>query len=160
MQAALARIVGTAVEARQRADGMPFLLAHLVTNRCMCECASCLWKDNESENVPLDDLKRFYAEASELGFAATAVSGGEPFLRKDLGKLTRFIKHEAKLSVVLVNTGWYLKRRMDEVLPNIDMLVLSVDSANAERHDKIRGLPGLFDRIVEGVRQSSDGLVV
>jgi MoaA/NifB/PqqE/SkfB family radical SAM enzyme len=152
MHEAVGRLVGTAIQARERGDGVPFMIGHFVTNRCMCECASCLWKDNDSENVSLDTLKRFYSEASELGFCAAALTGGEPFMRKDLGELTRFIRHEAGIHTLLFNTGWYLKRRMDEVLPNIDMMIVSIDSAIAERHDKIRGLPGLFDRLVEGVR--------
>ena len=32
------------------------------------------------------------------------------------------------------------------------MLLVSLDSAKPERHDSIRGLPGLFDRAIEGVR--------
>jgi len=90
------------------------------------------------------------------GFVATALSGGEPFLRSDLGEVVRFIKQEAGMSILLFNTGWYLKQRMDEVLPHIDMMIVSLDSARAERHDAIRGLPGLFDRAIEGVRLVKD----
>ncbi len=152
IEAALQRVIGKALEARQRGDGRPFMVGHFITNRCMCKCASCLWRDNESKDVGLEDLKRFYAEARDEGFVAAALSGGEPFLRNDLGEVVRFIKQEAGMSVLLFNTGWYLKKRMDEVLPYIDMMIVSLDSARAERHDAIRGLPGLFDRAVEGVR--------
>ena len=33
-------------------------------------------------------------------------------------------------------------------------MVVSVDAASAERHDQIRGLPGLFDNLVAGVREA------
>ena len=151
-EAAVYRLLGRAMEARQAGDGRPFIVGHFITNRCMCRCASCLWRDNDCEDVPLDDLRRFYAEASELGFVATAMSGGEPFLRKDLGEVVRFVKREAGMSILVFTTGRYLKERMDEVLPHIDMMIVSLDSAKPERHDAIRGLPGLFDRAVEGVR--------
>ena len=49
-------------------------------------------------------------------------------------------------------SGRFLKERMDDVLPHIDMMIVSLDSAKPERHDAIRGLPGLFDLAVEGVR--------
>jgi MoaA/NifB/PqqE/SkfB family radical SAM enzyme len=149
---AVRRLIGRALEARQKADGRPFIVGHFITYRCMCKCASCLWRDNDCEDVPLRDLERFYAEAKEEGFVATAFSGGEPFLRKDLGDLVRFIKEQAGMSILLFNTGWHLKKRIDEVLPHIDMMIVSLDSAKPERHDEIRGLPGLFDRAVEGVR--------
>ena len=148
---ARAKIVARAVEARQRGDGRPFLIAHFITNRCPCRCPSCLWLHNDWEDVPLADLKRFYAEAKQEGFIATALSGGEPFIRKDLGEIVRFIKEEAEMPILLFNTGWYLKQRMDEVLPWIDMMLISLDSARPERHDEIRGLGGLFDRLMEAV---------
>ncbi len=151
-QEALQRLVGRALEARRKADGRPFIVGHFITYHCMCKCASCLWRDNDCEDVPSEDLKRFYAEARDEGFIATAISGGEPFLRKDLGDVVRFIKNEGGMSILVFTTGWNLKKRMDEVLPHIDMMIVSLDAASAERHDAIRGLPGLFDRAVEGVR--------
>jgi len=151
MDEARARIVSRAVEARQKGDGMPFLIAHFITHRCPCRCASCLWLHNDWEDVPLADLERFYSEAKQEGFIATALSGGEPLIRKDIGEIVRFIKEEAEMPILLFNTGWYLKQRMDEVLPYVDMMLLSLDSSRPERHDEIRGLRGLFDRLMEAV---------
>ena len=151
MQEALGRLVAKAYLARVRQDGRPFVVGHWVTNRCNCTCASCLWRHNDWKDVPLEDLKRFYAEAREQGFVAAAFTGGEPFLRKDLGELAQFVKQQ-EMAILVFTTGWFLKTRMDEVLPHIDMLMLSLDSARPERHDQIRGLPGLFDRLMEGVR--------
>jgi MoaA/NifB/PqqE/SkfB family radical SAM enzyme len=151
MEEAKAKVVARALEARQRADGRPFLIGHFITNRCPCKCASCLWLHNDWEDVPLEDLKRFYSEAREEGFIGTAITGGEPFIRKDLGQIVRFMKEEAGMHILLFNTGWYLKERMDEVLPYIDMMLLSLDSARPEKHDEIRGLRGIFDRLIEAV---------
>jgi len=151
MDEARARIVARAIEARQKGDGRPFLIAHFITHRCPCRCPSCLWLHNDWEDVPLADLKRFYSEAKQEGFIGTALSGGEPLIRKDLGQIVRFIKEEAEMPILLFNTGWYLKQRMDEVLPYIDMMLLSLDSPRPQRHDEIRGLPGLFDRLIEAV---------
>ena len=151
MEEAKAKMVARALEARQRGDGRPFLIGHFITNRCPCKCRSCLWLHNDWEDVPLADLERFYSEAREEGFIAAALSGGEPFIRKDLGQIVRFMKEEAGMHILLFNTGWYLKERMDEVLPYIDMMLVSLDSARPERHDEIRGLRGMFDRMIEAV---------
>jgi MoaA/NifB/PqqE/SkfB family radical SAM enzyme len=151
MQETMAKLVSRAMAARQKGDGKPFVIGCFVTNRCNCKCASCLWRHNDWRDVPLDDLKRFYGEARELGFVATALTGGEPFLRKDLGELVRFLKQDLEMTILTFTTGWFLKQRMDEVLPHIDALVTSLDSAKAERHDRIRGLAGLYDRLMEGV---------
>ncbi len=145
------KIVNRAIQERVEGSGRPFLFLHLITNRCMCKCKSCLWSRNDWEEVPLEDLKRFYSQAAEEGFLGTALSGGEPFLRKDLGELVKFVKEETGIAVLLFNTGWFLEERMDEILPYIDMLLLSLDSARPERHDEIRGLDGLSDRLMKGV---------
>ena len=151
MRDALGRLVGRAYMARVRGDGRPFVVGHWVTNRCNCSCASCLWRHNDWKDLPLEDLKRFYVEAREQGFVAAAFTGGEPFLRKDLGQLAQFVKQQ-EMTILVFTTGWFLRTRMDEVLPHIDMLMMSLDSARPERHDQIRGLPGLFDRLIEGVK--------
>lgn len=148
---AVATLVRTAFAARSRGDGVPFILAHFVTNRCNCKCASCLWRHNDWQDVPLEDLKRLYRDAHEAGFAAAAFSGGEPLLRKDLGELAAFVGGELGMPILLFTTGWYVKRRMHEVLPHVAMLSLSIDSALRERHDEIRGLPGLYDRLMESL---------
>ncbi|MFC1705604.1 radical SAM protein [Planctomycetota bacterium] len=147
---ALSKLMGRVFEARASADGRPFIVAHLITNRCNCKCASCLWRNNDSEDAPTDDLLRFYKQAKEEGFVATAISGGEPFLRKDLGQIVRFVKEELEMSILQFTTGWFLKQRLHEVVPYVDMMIMSLDSAKPERHDRIRGLPGLFDRLIEG----------
>lgn len=151
LQHTLRRLATRAVVRRIHGTGRPLVVAHFVTNRCNCSCRSCLWKHNDWNDVPLDDLKRFYTEARAEGFMAVAISGGEPLLRKDLGELVRFLKQDLGMAIVLFTTGWFVKARMDEVLPHIDLLMLSIDSARRERHDAIRGLPGLFDRLMEAI---------
>lgn len=153
---AFGKIINRAIQERTQGTGRPCLMLHLITNRCMCNCKSCLWKNNDWKDLSLEDLKRFYAQAAEQGFLGTAISGGEPFLRKDLGELLGFIKGEAGLHTLLFNTGWFLEERMDEVLPWVDMLLMSIDSARPERHDEIRGLKGLFDRLIRGIDKAKE----
>lgn len=149
----MGKIVQRAIQVRAEGSGRPFLIGHFVTNRCNNKCKSCLWRRNDWEDVPLDDLKDFYMQAAEEGFLGTFLSGGEPFLRKDIGELTRFIKEEAGIHILFITSGWFLEERMDEVLPHIDMMMWSLDSARPERHDKIRGAPGLFDRLIKGIKR-------
>ncbi len=148
---AVARLAGRVVQAKVRKHGRPFVVAHHITNRCMCKCASCLWRNNDWQDVPTEEVKRFYDEARAEGFVAAAITGGEPFLRKDLGELVHHMKR-LRMSVLLFTTGNFLEKRMDDVLPWLDVLILSVDSAKAERHDELRGLKGLFDRLIRGAR--------
>jgi len=101
----------------------------------------------------VDDLKRFYDEAAEAGFLGTFLSGGEPFLRDDIGELARHIKEDCGMAILFITSGWFLEERMDEVLPHIHMMMWSMDSADPEKHDSIRGRPGLFDRLIRGIKR-------
>ena len=150
---ALGRLVQGAVSLKMTGQGSPLVVALFTTNRCPCSCASCLWKHNDWKDTSLDVLKRFYSEAKAEGLQATAMTGGEPFLRKDLGELCSYVGGELKMPILLFTTGYYLLDRMDEVLPHISMLMLSLDSPYREKHDAIRGLPGLYDRLMESVKQ-------
>lgn len=151
MSETMGRLAARAINAKMAEDGRPFVIGLFTTNRCNCQCKSCLWKNNSYTDTPLADLKRFYSEAKEQGFVATAFTGGEPFLRRDLGELARHVKLECDMPIVLFTTGWFLEKRMDEVLPYVDLLTISLDSASAARHDEIRGLPGLFDRALRAI---------
>lgn len=151
---AVARLVARSFDAKLKNDGRPFMLAHWITNRCMCKCASCLWRHNDWEEVPYEEITRFYAEAKQEGFLATAFTGGEPFLRKDFGDIVRYVKQEAGMSILTFTTGFFLQKRMHEVLPHLDMLVVSLDSAIPERHDEIRGVTGLFEKAVQGAQEA------
>lgn len=153
LQDTIRRVVGRALEARAAQDGRPFVVGHFVTNRCMCECESCLWRHNDWRDVPLEELTRFYDQAREQAFVAAAFTGGEPFLRRDLGALAEHVKRECDMALLVFTTGWFLDRRMDEVLPHVDVLSVSIDSADPTRHDTIRGLKGLFAKATDGVRE-------
>ena len=152
LRKALPRFITERLGARLRLNGRPLAISHQITNRCMCKCQSCLWTHNDWRDVPTEQVKEFYAQAGNKGFAVLAITGGEPFLRKDLGELVRFAKEKAGMSVILFTTGYFLEKRMHEVLPWVDVLILSLDSAKRERHDEIRGLPGLYDRLMSAAR--------
>jgi len=153
-QEAIARLVARSFEAKLRNDGRPYMIGHFITNHCMCKCASCLWKHNDWPEVPLEEVKRFYTQAKAEGFLATAFTGGEPFLRQDFGEIVRFVKEEAQMNILTFTTGFFLEKRMHEVLPWLDMLIVSIDSADPARHDEIRGVKGLFDKAVIGAMEA------
>ena len=151
-QEALAKVLSRTIQARALRDGRPYIVAHLITGHCNCKCASCLWRHNDWVDVSTEGLKKFYREAKEEGFVALAISGGAPFLRKDLGELVKYVKHDLGMAILVFNTGWFLKKRMDEIVPHVDAMIVSLDSADPAKHDEIRGLPGLFDRLVDGIQ--------
>ena len=150
----------TARMAVSRARGRPHTLSHLVTTRCNGSCATCLWRSGARGAAPgsstgpgaaRDDqldtasVRRLYEEAGRAGMAQVVVWGGEPLLRQDLPELL-LAARRAGLFVTLITNGWYVAERWAGLRGAVDALILSLDDVG-EAHDRMRGLPGLFDRL-------------
>ena len=131
--------------ARARLRHRPFLLSHLATGRCNARCATCLWRDEQRDELETETVSWLYAQAAEAGISQLVVWGGEPLLRADLPELLA-AAHAHGLVVTLISNGWLLPSRWPELRGHVDALVLSVDDVGAA-HDRLRGLPGLSGRL-------------
>jgi MoaA/NifB/PqqE/SkfB family radical SAM enzyme len=133
-------------------DHRPFILSHLFTGRCNADCVTCLWKmpaNAKVDELSIEEVTELYRDAAAAGFRALVLWGGEPLLRQDADAALRAAR-EAGLMTTLITNGWWLEERADEVLPWVDRLMVSVDGIGA-RHDEVRRLPGLFERLDQGL---------
>ncbi len=132
-------------------DNQPFILTHLVTNRCNANCKMCLWKNNKTPEMSLAQIKRFYKNARSCGFLYLAIWGGEPLLRKDIKEILAYAK-SLKFHITFFTNGFLLKQKAKEIVPFVDRLIISLDFPD-KRHDKERCLPNLFERIKQGIKE-------
>ena len=150
-----ALITKLAVAAKQAKEsgGKPFIFHFLTTLRCNCDCESCLWKDNSAKDeLSLQEIKRIYLEARKAGFFITLLWGGEPTLRRDIANIIKFAKQEADFGFIgMVTNGYLIPKRISEFGDDLDLILMSLDSPVQEEHDKIRVLPGLYDKIMKSV---------
>ena len=144
-----------AVAAKQAKEsgGKPFIFHYLTTLKCNCKCETCFWKDNAVKNeLSLDEIKRIYLEAKDAGFLLSILWGGEPTLRKDITEIIKFAKNKANFAFIgMVTNGFLLPAKIHEFGDDLDMILLSLDSPRKEEHDEIRGLQGLYDKIMEAI---------
>ena len=100
-------------------------------------------------------MQRIAREATELGVKEIFVTGGEPFLLKDISEILLFCSMAAP-TTVLTNGMLFAGRRKERLqqLPR-DRIVLqiSLDSATPELHDLHRG-PGTWARTWEGIQHA------
>ena len=125
----------------------PVFLSWAVTEACNLACAHC------SMNRPLpDELDRAQRMAIARKLAASdawgvSLIGGEPLLVDGVFELARTLKAGGK-RVFIGTSGDRLGRHVSAVLDaGIDVVTLSVDAAEAAKHDAFRGRAGLFDRV-------------
>jgi MoaA/NifB/PqqE/SkfB family radical SAM enzyme len=83
------------------------------------------------------------------------ITGGEPFLRKDMVEITRAILEENNPAIIHVTTAGILTERILEYVRAVGSkklhLKVSIDAVG-ERHDEIRGYRGLYDKAMRTLR--------
>ncbi len=140
---------------------MPQWLTIFITNRCNLKCRHCFyWKELNSEPVELtlEEYENIF-KSMKTHFRTIRLSGGEPFLRKDLQQFYLMIDRLGlanKLSIPTNGTCACIST-VNEMLSaskgNLELNVsVSLDGLR-EKHDSLRGVRGSFDKAVDTLRE-------
>jgi len=148
----LSSAIGTSAWIRRR----PFLLYFKPTSRCDLRCGICnRWKTPaEGEELPLDDIKAFLGKFRRAGSAVLTLWGGEPLLRRDLPDILEEAGRLGFRTSMCTNCN-QLAKKAGDVVPRLDVLLCSIDGYG-EVHDEMRGVKGVFDRAMAGIRAAID----
>lgn len=124
-----------------------------LTNRCPASCVHCLLvRDTKNEMTTsevLDLLDQLRAE----GTFNLALTGGEPFLRSDLGEiLAAADRHRFFISILTTATTVGPAEVALMKKHNVKRVEVSLLGATAETHDSIMRFPGAFDRTIAAVK--------
>ncbi len=113
-----------------------------ITYRCNAKCYMCnTWKfpTKKEEELKLE----YYEKLPRMKF--TNITGGEPFLREDIGEIVKVIKRKTKRIVISTN-GFFTERIVEFAEKNPDVgLRISLEGLS-ETNDKLRGIKNGFDR--------------
>lgn len=122
-----------------------------LTYRCNLHCEFCFLKDTllnqRRTELTVPEIARLAEQAKALG-ASFFLTGGEPFLRKDLAKIVNEI-HRRSLRVG-VNTNGLLvtpERGREIRAAGLGYIIFSLHGPR-EVHDAVVGRPGAFDRLM------------
>ena len=114
------------------------------TNRCNLRCAHCLvdagGKGYENE-LSLKDWKSIINKAVLLGLKRVFITGGEPFLRKDIFDLAEYVSIVLGLELVILTNGTLLDEAQITQLASLSGLTIqvSLEAASPEVNDSVRG---------------------
>jgi MoaA/NifB/PqqE/SkfB family radical SAM enzyme len=131
----------------------------VVTYDCNLRCQMCDLPQRHAAHeaagqheLTTEELFEIIDDFAAIGTSGVGLTGGEPFLRRDLYELIARIKQRGMLAQLNTN-GWFLSdERCRKLLQSgVDAVSVSVDGASAETHDRLRGLAGSFERAMEGV---------
>lgn len=133
----------------------PYKLTFSITYLCQSRCLTCnIWEIRPKGELELHEIQEFAKRNNH--FKWIEITGGEPFLRSDIVEIVRAFKENSKdLYILTMPTNSLCNpemelRKMEEILklgiPKVS-ITLSLDGYR-ELHDKIRGIPGNFDKVM------------
>lgn len=131
-----------------------------VTNACPLKCAQCYAAEFQAprdRELTVEEFGRVAVEARRLGALQANLSGGEALVRRDLPGIIAVCRR-AGLLVSMCTSGVGLNRARLEALARagLDVIIFSIDAADAATHDANRGVRGLHQRVLESIRVARD----
>ncbi len=137
----------------------PMMVEWLLTDLCNLRCVYCSsWDLNRShEELSTEDALKLLDKMAELQIFSLTLSGGEPLCRKDIYLI---VKHASDLGirVSIPTNGYFVNATTAKKLveSNPRSIQVSVDGANAETHDSLRGVQGSFTKAINAVKYFKD----
>lgn len=154
----------------------PGFLIFYATNRCNFRCNFCFYgeeieKGQKADELSLEEIEKIAQTTGPL--LQLSITGGEPFLRKNLAKIVHIFVRHTNPWFVTIPTNASMPDRMAEFLeevlpahPSIDFRIVFSIEGIGDEHDDIRSTPGSYDKIVEShkllsaMRQRFPNLVI
>jgi len=133
----------------------PYKLTFAITYRCNSRCKTCnIWKKKVKDELRLDEIEKFSKKNDFFNWLN--ITGGEPFLRKDIVDIAQVLSENSR-NLFLFNTttnGYTPKKiyeKTKEILTlSIPKVIVPVSLDGPEDvHEKIRGIKGSWRKVVE-----------
>ena len=130
-----------------------------VTYRCNFRCQFCgYWHDpaGRAAEPTLEDYRQGARKLSGMGSLLVSLAGGEPLLRKDIAQIVEAV---AGYHLPFVTTnGWLLTPELarDLMRAGVWGVSVSIDYADAARHDRRRGVQGAWEQAWRAVEMLVD----
>lgn len=125
-----------------------------LTFKCNLRCEMCgIWRQNDprwDRELPLHKWIELIDELAEIGCRRLHLSGGEPTIYNGFVDIIKHAK-EKGFYVSLNTNGASPENLIPEICRYTDAVYLSLDAPD-KKHDKIRGLEGVFDKTINNIK--------
>lgn len=135
-------------------QNIPWLLELSVTYNCQCKCPHCSVgeyldeaKKKQKDELTDEQIKSVLAQAAQIGIPKVDFFGGEPLLRRGIIDLIQFGAKKGLYMSITTNAGLFTKelaKRLKQA--GISCINISLDSTVEEKHDSLRGVPGIYKK--------------
>lgn len=126
-----------------------------LTDRCNLSCIHCYYNSNRKNENELTTKQALNIIEQLAGMKVFEVylTGGEALLREDWPILIQKLR-ESKIQVGIISNGTQIDRKAAEKLAalKVKWVQISIDGASPEIHDRVRGLPGGWEKSINAIR--------
>jgi len=142
----------------------PISLVHFITNRCNARCLHCFIDFEDPKtfqgDLTLDEIRTLTKHVGPSLFNVN-LTGGEPFLRKDIWEIAEAYFQNTPIQSVFITTHGQFTEKIQAFLERFiaskfsasRKIIFSFSIDNLERkHDQNRKVEGLFNQAIKSVR--------
>lgn len=136
---------------RSMSPNKPYHAQWMVTRKCNYRCRGCnVWREQESQELSTEEIKKGLDILRKLGVIEIVISGGNPLLREDIGKI---IDYASRYFITTVYDNGSMAGERIEDLRNADFVAISLDSLDNERNDHIKGVEGSCKKAIQSIER-------
>jgi radical SAM protein with 4Fe4S-binding SPASM domain len=136
--------------------GAPFQVVWDITYACNLRCKHCYATAGKvlEDELSTEEALKTIDELDRLGVTILAFSGGEPLVRKDIFKLTKYASKKG-MYVALATNGTLISQQMAKKIKKngVSYLQISLDGLR-DTHNSFRGIDNAFDRTIKGIKNA------
>lgn len=115
---------------------VPLGVSFVVTEKCNRSCLYCGNSDPKGYHPETKELEQIIAALATAGNQKLLLTGGEPLLRDDIGRLVSFAK--LRNLELFLNTAGYRFAEVADELTGVSAITISLDGPK-DFHDSLRG---------------------
>jgi len=145
-----------------KAKHVPITVAWELTLTCNMRCMHCGSSagDTRGHELTTPEALDLCSQLQELHTKYINLTGGEALLRKDWNVIGKEIKDRG-MNVSVLSNGLALNEKIIAELRSVGVyaIAISLDGGTPQTHDCIRGVPGSFEKCLQGLEAlTSEGL--
>lgn len=138
-------------------DERPFTVAWELTRSCALACVHCRAEaqpQRHPDELATTEALRLIDALAELAPPVLVLTGGDPLMRPDLFAIAEYaVGKGLRVAVSPTTTALVTRARLARLRDlGVQMVHISIDGADAETHDRFRGVPGTFARALTTLR--------
>ncbi len=137
----------------------PLQVVFELTYRCNLKCSFCYQRrqvdqlgvraSDKARELTADEIKEIIRHTPL--WSLIVFTGGETLLRKDALEIIAYAAQKRRCHIV--TNGTYITAEVAEALVDIGVMSVGISlDGDAQLHDKIRGVPGTFERVLQAIK--------